>query len=174
MQQASFLRRCPWCGAEFIPGVWNQRFCTRRCNHRSKKILEGNRRRGGALPSSAPCAVCGTAFKPYSVVSRYCSLTCKGRARDLAHRYRRASRRRRIYERDGYVCQLCGVEVDPAIPYPDPWAATLDHVIPMSAGGGGEDSNLQLAHMVCNAKKGGAPRWRRPDLGSIEEQPCTM
>lgn len=62
--------------------------------------------------------------------------------------------RAEIFERDGYICQLCGEDVDPAVKFPDSRAATVDHVVPISRGGDHVASNLALAHFSCNAAKG--------------------
>ncbi len=71
-----------------------------------------------------------------------------------------------IFERDGWVCQLCGEAVDPAREFPDPLSPSLDHVIPLDRGGAHVPENCQLAHFGCNASKGSrrtAPgRPRRP------------
>lgn len=56
-------------------------------------------------------------------------------------------------ERDGWVCQLCDLPVDPATPTLDPLGATLDHIHPVSRGGPHVESNLQLAHRGCNSRK---------------------
>ena len=53
------------------------------------------------------------------------------------------------------VCGICGQAVDKGKKYPDPWAPVVDHIIPVSRGGHPfELSNLQLAHAICNNKKG--------------------
>lgn len=59
-----------------------------------------------------------------------------------------------IFERDGWVCQLCGHPVDPSLGDRHPMMRSLDHVIPISKGGNHEPSNVQLAHLVCNMRKG--------------------
>ena len=59
-----------------------------------------------------------------------------------------------IFDRDGWVCGICSLPVDRAVAFPDPGAPTLDHVIPMSQGGGHVASNVQLAHFYCNTAKG--------------------
>lgn len=53
-----------------------------------------------------------------------------------------------IWERDGGVCQLCGE------PIADPKQRSIDHIIPISRGGTHEPANVQLAHRVCNSRKG--------------------
>jgi hypothetical protein len=52
--------------------------------------------------------------------------------------------RERIFERDGNVCAYCGA----------PGATHIDHVVPVSAGGSYEDSNLVVACRACNLSKG--------------------
>jgi len=61
-----------------------------------------------------------------------------------------------VYARDGYTCQLCREPVMMATRVPHPWAPTLDHIIPLSAGGTHEYANVQLAHFMCNSVKGTA------------------
>ena len=62
-----------------------------------------------------------------------------------------------VFERDGWVCQLCGERVDPLLKGPDPLAASLDHIVPVSLGGDHLPENCQLAHLGCNSSKGA--RW---------------
>lgn len=59
-----------------------------------------------------------------------------------------------IFDRDQWVCQLCGLVVDPARKYPDPESASLDHIQPLSLGGFQVRANVQLAHLRCNLVKG--------------------
>ena len=52
------------------------------------------------------------------------------------------------------VCAICGRPVDFDRKFPDPWSATLDHIVPISKGGDPADiNNLQLAHLQCNRIK---------------------
>jgi 5-methylcytosine-specific restriction endonuclease McrA len=53
--------------------------------------------------------------------------------------------RQRILQRDGYVCQMCGVEE----------ANSVDHIVPRAAGGSDEEWNLQTLCTSCNSSKGG-------------------
>jgi len=59
-----------------------------------------------------------------------------------------------VLERDNYVCQLCGEPTDPALRPVDDLYPTLDHIIPVSAGGKDDPENLQTAHRACNLGKG--------------------
>lgn len=63
-----------------------------------------------------------------------------------------------LMARDGPVCGICEGALDPAIVDPDHRAATtIDHVVPLSAGGdvGTPErlENLRLAHGFCNAHR---------------------
>lgn len=52
------------------------------------------------------------------------------------------------------VCAICGRPVDKTLKYPDPYSATVDHIIPINRGGHPSDiNNLQLAHAICNRQK---------------------
>ena len=52
------------------------------------------------------------------------------------------------------VCGICGRPVDFKQVFPDPYSATLDHIIPVQKGGDPASlENLQLAHLQCNRIK---------------------
>lgn len=62
-----------------------------------------------------------------------------------------------LRQRDGDKCGLCSKAMKfdvPTGPRGDPFGATIDHVIPRSLGGVDDLVNLQLAHWVCNNRKG--------------------
>lgn len=61
-----------------------------------------------------------------------------------------------VYERDEWLCGICGEGVDRTLRYPDLMSASLDHVIPLSAVPPGPHSkaNTRLAHLRCNIKRG--------------------
>lgn len=54
--------------------------------------------------------------------------------------------RRAIYERDEGICHICGIAVD----FED---YEIDHIVPVSRGGGSEPENLATSHRRCNRKK---------------------
>lgn len=49
-----------------------------------------------------------------------------------------------VYRRDGFRCRRCGAEDD----------LSIDHVHPVSKGGGDDLANLQTLCRGCNARKG--------------------
>lgn len=58
-----------------------------------------------------------------------------------------------VYERDGWMCRICGSEIDRAVLRPDPLSASLDHVVPLSRGGDHTQENSVPAHLRCNIRK---------------------
>jgi hypothetical protein len=99
---------------------------------------------------------------------RYCSQRCQSRAlnaRQVArHGHDRPGRgsgrkfpkvrhnaRRRVFERDGWICQLCHAPIDSELAFPHPGFATVDHRDP---DGPHDPSNWQAAHLACNVSKG--------------------
>lgn len=59
-----------------------------------------------------------------------------------------------VFERDAWVCQLCGDPTDRnATPNSD-WFPSLDHIVPASKGGPHTFENLRVAHRWCNSVRG--------------------
>lgn len=56
-----------------------------------------------------------------------------------------------IFERDGYVCQLCDLPTEPGSKMFQP---SVDHRIPIARGGEHSRANAQTAHLICNIRKG--------------------
>lgn len=120
----------------------------------------------GVVPfTSGACHECGEQFVAPSL-AKYCSDRCSNRAS-----WRRAYARKgdfsvprkvrlAIYERDGWVCQLCFGAVDPDLDLNDRWSATLDHIVPQSHQLIPDHSpeNLRLSHRVCNSIRGDGSR----------------
>jgi 5-methylcytosine-specific restriction endonuclease McrA len=77
---------------------------------------------------------------------------------EIAYRERRpqlpVATRRRILERDAWMCGICGQPIDPSLAPSDPEAQSVDHIIPSSRGGSDDDENLHAAHRSCNWMKG--------------------
>lgn len=56
--------------------------------------------------------------------------------------------------RDGWKCGICGKKINRRVKAPHPTSPSLDHIVPMSKGGGHLYSNVQAAHFLCNSQKG--------------------
>jgi len=50
-------------------------------------------------------------------------------------------------------CHICGKPIDYDLPYFDPMAFQVDHIIPLSRGGADDLTNKAAAHRKCNSKK---------------------
>ena len=112
---------------------------------------------GGRVWTVGNCSWCGDHFT--SPNAKFCSRNCAKYSRDAnnPHKFSISPiRRAELYERDNWTCQLCFDPVDPTLHYSDAWAATLDHIIPQSwmLIPDHSESNLQLAHRMCNSLKG--------------------
>jgi hypothetical protein len=158
-------RICPQCQQSFtVRATLAQTYCSLTCGNRAV-----NYRRGEYRPDVA-CPQCGKVFHPRKDgAKRCCSKSCAvaweqfngrcGIARNLAGKrihnlhQQRNPLRRAVFERDGWVCRLCGKKVDRSLSWPDPFAASLDHVVPLVWGGTNEFTNLQLTHLRCNLRK---------------------
>ena len=53
----------------------------------------------------------------------------------------------RVVKRDNSTCQYCGRKLAH-------WEVVLDHIIPLSRGGSHCESNLAVACVTCNLRKG--------------------
>lgn len=106
------------------------------------------------------CKSCGSSFVYYAkrAQSPYC-VDC-----NEAHHRRPANRRakqngaryevivpRRVFERDNWRCQLCGRKTRGQ--FPKPLAPTVDHIVPLAAGGDHLYANVQCACFECNWRK---------------------
>lgn len=124
------------------------------------------------------CKECGSTFHNVSKTALYCSDRCKRRRQNrkkasftsdnfrhyyhvkYGGRYRDhydpSITLKKLYERDGGVCQICGEPCD----WDDrewgchgPTYPSLDHIVPRAKGGDHKWENVQLAHCICNSRK---------------------
>jgi len=117
------------------------------------------------------CDVCGKQFITYNPQQKRCSTECakahkRGKQPSKNHRkrirmyggeYDRSVTLKRLIERDGLRCKICGEMCDTNDHRWSKWFGplypTLDHVIPLSKGGGHTWDNVQVAHAICNSTK---------------------
>jgi hypothetical protein len=146
------------CGVLFPRG--SQR---RKCNNCASYQTRHDRGLALPPPRQFTCAECGkvgetrTRGRSAAVV---CSPLCHNRANRRA-RYQAGSRRRfphispkqrrLIFERDGWRCGLCRAVIDPALRWPHPGSASIDHIDPSGAH---EPANWQASHLACNVQAG--------------------
>jgi len=170
---------CSWCGAALNRKHGKKRyFCGRRCQMAYKVcVTDGHSSRSWTPKPQTPprrvqmarfaFATCRRCSEPFlldrqqsmPMHGRYCSRQCMR----LDGKDRRRARKRdayvadvwrsRIFERDDYRCQICGKRLEMKQSAPHPKSPTIDHIVPLSAGGTHEPSNCQAAHFLCNAQK---------------------
>jgi hypothetical protein len=113
------------------------------------------------------CAYCREMYEAARKDSRHCGKpNCKRRYRNVRMAYYNSLRRAQlrvqtidsfrtidVYNRDGWICQLCQDPVDHTLEFPDPMSASLDHKKPLIKGGEHSVYNCQQAHLRCNQKK---------------------
>lgn len=81
----------------------------------------------------------------------------RARARKFGCEYETGITLKKLVARDGLTCALCGELCDwndrGYSKYCGPLYPSIDHIIPMSKGGGHTWKNVQVAHIICNSKK---------------------
>lgn len=155
-----FASHCKRCQSAFV-GRRKRLYCTERCAI-------------SKAPSSVDCRTCGSAFKPTYTgggLGSYCSEPCRQVAFNAGRRVERAKRKAvvrgatvesidplRVFERDRWMCQLCGVKTPRTKrgTY-EPDAPELDHILPLSVGGAHAYINVQCACRRCNNTKSNRP-----------------
>jgi len=58
-----------------------------------------------------------------------------------------------IFERDGWICQICGQKINKRLKWPHPRSKSIDHIVPLIKGGADAPINIQAAHLRCNISK---------------------
>lgn len=140
-------RPCFVCGQQERVGIKSRKFCSPRCERHWM-------RHGGEVPTASECRQCGAAIDLTSVSRKgYRQRASTALCKPCRQSTRWAMTAEELADRDGRTCGICGADVDLTLPYPSDGFATVDHVVPRSAGGPDDGSNLQLAHYRCNLLK---------------------
>lgn len=155
---------CELCGDKYLARTKSKytghqhHYCSPECSWRARRVF-----------ISGQCPICDKWFTTYTVTPEserhlpiYCSRGCSRRH----HKYRRrtqagaslaAVNRTRVFERDGWDCQICGLPIDREAKAPHPSSPSLDHIVPLAKGGPHTEGNCQAAHFLCNVRKGDRP-----------------
>lgn len=152
-----------------------------RALHGVLRVKEREEREREFLDTVHVCKECGKKFTMrelresnpwnFSDSPTFCSLSCSHRYHGRISKHRRREKKRagdcdlslrELDERDNHTCYLCGGQTDwndyrvdgsgnfvAGDMYP-----SMDHVIPLVAGGTHTHGNLRIAHRLCNALKG--------------------
>jgi len=139
---------CAVCGEQSGRVSGYRKYCSPSCENKSRRYR-------GEVPLSGICDVCGDVivFGPRQGLR---SIPIGTRKFPGKHRRQQsyAMTVTDLVERDGSECALCNEPVDMSLKWPDRWAPTRDHIVPVVHGGDNSAANLQLAHFTCNARKG--------------------
>lgn len=159
---------CPECRQVFRTNRRSMH-CSEDCRRESGRRRSRQAKEDGFKQELRKCRNCSKAFlTEYNRFSQFfCTEQCR-KERVKEHRrvskYNRRKRVRKVYvdqvvprkifERDGFKCKLCGgtLQMDKQVPHPK--APTIDHIIPLSKGGYHGQGNVQAAHFICNSRKG--------------------
>lgn len=95
------------------------------------------------------CADCAIKFKKKR---RHRGYQKRKRAKDFGVEIEYGIKPIDIFKRDGNICYLCGIKCVRSKEF-KPNKATLDHVIPLSKGGGHTWANLRCCCAKCNLRK---------------------
>lgn len=182
-QEEPEAKACALCGGAVpldndVTGrrVGQRKYCGPNCKNKAMEIRKKERLHaslGDAIVRQ--CVFCGDDFTvdpklPGGLVQtkRYCSPQCR---MQVSRDRRRAKiqglpneriNRFEIFERDGWICGICDGPVDRNLKWPDPRCASVDHVVPITAGGSHTADNVQCSHLDCNllANAKGFPKTR--------------
>jgi 5-methylcytosine-specific restriction endonuclease McrA len=144
-------RVCLYCGEEF-EAIGKRKFC--RDEHGYLYLY------GRELPKehTKQCEWCGSIF-----ITRYQKArACPKHAKRLANWERKQRMlavvhvpysRWEIFQRDNFLCHICGAPIDMNAPAPLPYSPSIDHVIPIKHGGADASYNVMASHFICNSKK---------------------
>lgn len=153
------FRRCAWCDHVLVVATGSQQtLCSKSCRkawgrYRNPEWLDFKRIYWRSCP---------TCEKPWYSTRKNDRVCCSQECIDQFYedqknpdkRYRNVAdgTRRRVYERDRWICQLCEGPVDPD--ESGHFGPSIDHILPVSRGGSDHEWNLQLAHWICNVRRG--------------------
>jgi len=173
--QTDNVRKCRECKKEYAPKQRTESyFCSRNCKDKNRSRKDKAKRINSKFDRI--CIGCEKVIpKTARADKKWCSEECASKVRGHTMNVTRRIRtneplgdfsRLDIYRRDDWVCQICKKPVDKTLSFPDPYCASLDHIVPLSRGGTHESTNVQLTHLSCNTSKGNRSGdvYRRPAL----------
>lgn len=150
---------CVVCSASFasvVPRVTCGSVCrailqSQRCTGKKYRLPPQNER---------SCTVCGTTFMAKRATRcgtcsrRESPRKYSDRARKFGVVYERGLSREKVFIRDRWRCQLCGARTPQKLQgLNTPKSPELDHIVPLSRGGGHTWDNVQCACRSCNIRK---------------------
>lgn len=167
-------KTCVWCFRTFIVGGGtrarsHKRHCSEVCRQAQKAHTDIHHH-----PVLCHLPFCIDCHRPTALPPQYrrcnvCTVANRNKPRPASNAKKSAARRRRdamrhgdlftvhdLIERDGPMCAYpgCGQDVDMTEHHLNARYGTIDHIVPVSAGGEHTMANCVVMHRGCNAKKG--------------------
>lgn len=175
---------CPICKKQFIANNKLAMYCSDECCYEGQLKNKREEWRANYTPRTFACAECGklVVTECGSTRTLYCSDACMNRSMKRDYKLRRAERMqkafienvgmRSTFRRYKGRCGICGLPVPRTVEPSNIWAATVDHIVPLSLGGEHRKANCQLAHRICNSIKCDSPEEVQIDMRSLlKEEP---
>ena len=154
---------CLVCGSVFDQVHVFHRFCSERCRDKARGKFKTR-----GIFRSINCQRCGKLFDDHNGRAKYCSRTCRcagthsdyrSRAKRWNVEYDSSVTIANVIERFGRGCAECGeLIIGEHSSKANQDAPSIDHIVPMSAGGAHVWSNVELVHLRCNLKRWSAYR----------------
>jgi 5-methylcytosine-specific restriction endonuclease McrA len=140
-RQSKIVKNCAHCNVEFDPRAFGKSSNRITCSDVCSNLYINEQNKKLRLKS----------IERYSLRERAAEYKRKSLKRAVAYE---EIDRLKVFERDGFICQLCNEPIDRNARWPNKLFATLDHIKPLSKGGSHTYSNVQTAHLKCNCIKG--------------------
>lgn len=129
--------QCDHCNADVFHSL--HRTCGAEECKRKQRTLRGRRSCARQRARGAECITVSNARR---------------RAR-MANAYVADIDRNSVFNRDHWRCHICKGKIKPdKHKHPHPLSPSIDHLIPLAAGGTHEPANVAAAHLGCNSSKG--------------------
>lgn len=155
-----WFKVCNHCSSSFTTRWQKKETCSPECA-RAKALEIQRNNYTPVLLNSALCVTCGKVFYA-NKRSVYCSKVCVPRRNSARDRARRVGaiyeivNVMRVFKRDGWVCQICGVKTPQSLRGTlRDRAPEIDHRVPFALGGSHTYDNVQCSCRKCNSRKGG-------------------
>lgn len=146
---------CMQCGFKYLrkAGTTACGRCKARDAWAKRRDSQGGKSQEEWMMIDRSCTQCHSTFHSPHPARLTCSPQCRRRARQQVNGAKWISKAKRIalYERDEYMCHICGELTEPDAPTGSAWFPSLDHIVPVSQGGSDDPDNLATCHMYCNA-----------------------